>query len=79
MDSSEDKGIKMELTFTEECIVKLIAAAACGALLGLERKHHNQDLVLKPLYMRSQTIVSRLLPDILRLTEVHSLVSFKQT
>lgn len=41
----------MELTFTEECIVKLIAAAACGALLGLERKHHNQVIGMRTLIL----------------------------
>lgn len=41
----------MELDFTTECVIKLLAATLCGALLGLERKHHNQVIGMRTLIL----------------------------
>lgn len=41
----------MGLDFTTECVIKLLAATLCGALLGLERMHHNQVIGMRTLIL----------------------------
>ena len=41
----------MALDFTTECVIKLLAATLCGALLGLERMHHNQVIGMRTLIL----------------------------
>ena len=41
----------MGLDFTTECVIKLLATTLCGALLGLERMHHNQVIGMRTLIL----------------------------
>ena len=41
----------MELDFLTESIIKVVAGAVCGGLLGLERKSHNQVIGMRTLIL----------------------------
>ena len=52
----------MDMSFLQESVLKLVASAACGALLGLERKSRNHDVGMRTLVLIcvSSTLLSLL-------------------
>ncbi|MGN0729553.1 MgtC/SapB family protein [Treponema sp.] len=62
----------MELDFLTESIIKVIAGAVCGGLMGLERKTHNQVIGMRTLILIciSSTLLSILSVYMARVNEI---------